>query len=156
MADFVLQDCDGQEVAFRDLLSRADLVLFNVGAGWCQPCIVESRTLEADVFQPLCKRGLAVVQVLFEDAEARPATRFFCKSWRDNFGLTFPVLADPLFITRDYFQDTAAQTPLNLLVDGDGRIVYREVGTSAEGLAETIEAHLGSAKTSRAAIERDK
>lgn len=141
-ADFELEDCDGEAVAFHDVLAGAELVLFNVGAGWCAPCIEETRTLQADVFAPRCGGGLAVVQVLFEDANARPATQFFCREWRDAHGLGFPVLRDPLFTTERFFEDAQTQTPLNLLIDRTGRVVYREVGTAGEGLIEAIDAHL--------------
>ena len=142
--DFELADCSDQTVRFGDVLAGAELVLLNVGAGWCQPCVEETRTLEAEVFGPFRGRGLAVVQVLFEDALARPATGFFCREWSENFGLTFPVLRDPLFLTGRFFDDAQAQTPLNLLVTPDGRIVARDVGGAAPGeLVRLVEMHLG-------------
>ncbi len=142
MEDFTLEDCEGNPVRFGDVLAGAELVLFNVGAGWCAPCVEETLRLEDEVFRRYCGQGLAVVQVLFEDADARPATGFFCKAWQAQYRLTFPVVKDPLFSVERFFEDAATQTPLNLLVDGEGRILWREVGTAAEGLAAEIEARL--------------
>lgn len=138
-ADFTLEDCDGTAVSFAQLLSNARLVLFNVGAGWCQPCIEETERMEAEIFRPFCGRGLRVVQVLFQDQDSGPATSLFCGQWRDANGLSFPVLKDPLFTTSTYFQDPASQTPLNMLVDQDARIIYREVGTPGADLPQRID-----------------
>lgn len=126
--DFELEDCDGEPVRFSDLMADAELVMFNVGAGWCKPCIDESETLDCDIFVPFCGRGLRVVQVLFQKEDGLPATKLFCKQWRERFGLSFPVVVDPTFATAKYFQDPSSQTPLTLLVDKEGTIVFREVG----------------------------
>lgn len=136
-ADFSLDDCDGNPVSFSNVLAGAELVLFNVGAGWCQPCIEESRVLDDEVFRPFCGRGLRVVQVLFQDEESGPATKLFCRQWRQEFGLSFPVLVDPLFVTESYFD--AAQTPLNMLVDPSGVIRFRQTGTVPADLTERID-----------------
>ena len=140
--DFELSDCDGERVSLSQVVSQSGLTLLNVGAGWCAPCIEETRTMEAEVFQRFCGRGLRIVQVLFEDRDLEPASSVFCQGWRDRYGLTFPVLRDPLFVTQRLFDDHATQTPLNLLIDSDGVIVYREVGTAAVGLDAAIQAHL--------------
>ena len=118
---------------------QQQLVLFNVGAGWCQPCIEESETLDADIFRPFCQRGLRVVQVVYQDEDSAPATSLFCTNWRERFSLSFPVLKDPLFITQTYFQDPSSQTPLSLLVDNDGVIRFREVGTPSGDLNTRID-----------------
>lgn len=136
-AEFDLEDCDGNPLAFGDVLSEAELVLVSVGAGWCQPCIEESETLEAEIHAPFCARGLRVVQVLFQDAESLPATKLFCREWRERFGLRFPVVVDPLFTFEQYFE--SAQTPLNLLVDRDGVIRFRSTGVVPQDLPDRID-----------------
>ena len=125
-SDFQLEDCEGNLIQFGDILANSELVLFNVSAGWCRSCVDETRTLEEEVFNNFCGRGLKIVQVLFQDEQARPATKLFCSQWRDTFGLTFPVLVDPLFITEKYLE--SSQTPLNLLIDKEGVIRYRTTG----------------------------
>jgi peroxiredoxin len=135
--DFSLKDCDGNEIQFADILAQAELVLFNVGAGWCQPCIEETEKLEAEIHRPFCERGLRVVQVLFQDEDGELPTTLFCKEWRDTYGLNFPVLLDPLFSTEAYFE--AAQTPLNLLIDKEGRIVFRATGEAPADLPARID-----------------
>lgn len=140
IAEFSLEDCDGNRVAFGDVLSEADLVLVTVGAGWCIPCIEESMTLEAETFEPFCARGLRIIDILFQDDQSNPATKLFCGQWRAQFGFSFPVLVDPLFTLEPYFGGPAStQTPLNLLVDRQGVIRWRTTGTAPADLNEQIE-----------------
>jgi len=136
---FTLEDCDGDPVDFGDILAQADLVLFNIGAGWCQPCVEESQTLDREIFREFCPRGLRVVQVLFQDEQSRPATGLFCDNWRNSFGLSFPVLKDPLFTTAGHFESVQSQTPVNLLVGPDGTILFKETGTPGNDLPERID-----------------
>ncbi len=125
---FTLPDGDGTDVAFSDVLGDAQLVLLNIGSGWCQPCIDETEHLENDVYRKHCAAGLRVVQVLYQDEQSRPPPKLFVRQWRDRFGLTFPVLQDALFETEKFFSSAASQTPLNLLVDRAGVIRYRRAG----------------------------
>jgi peroxiredoxin len=138
-ADFTLERCDGTKLKFSTVLANSELVWFNVGAGWCQPCIEETPALE-ESFAKECGRGLRVVQVLFEDARADPATKLFCEQWQSEFDLTFPVLVDPLFITSEYFESVS--TPLNMLIDSSGTIVFRETGTIPTDIDQRIDALL--------------
>jgi len=141
--NFSLADCDGNEVWFDQLLMDAEAVLFNVGAGWCAPCVEETETIDPLIFQPLCGRGLRVVQVLYQDQDSAPATSLFCKRWRSKFGLSFPVLKDPQFLTRTFFEEApASQTPLNLLIDKQGTIIERWVAAPPANLDQIISSHL--------------
>jgi len=135
--DFSLEDCDGNPVSFGEVLGGAELVLFNVGAGWCQPCKAETAQLEPRFHEPYCDDGLRIVQILFQDAQGLPATKFFCRQWRDEYGLTFPVLVDPLFTMESLL--SLGQTPLNLLIDRDGVIRYRSVGQEPANLHLVID-----------------
>lgn len=137
--NITLDDCDGNPVSFGDILSESELVLFNIGAGWCAPCIEESAKLDATVFRPHCGRGLRVVQVLFEDDRSRPATKFFCNEWKNRYTLSFPVVVDPLFKTEKYFSSVQSQTPVNFLIDSAGTIVFKETGTPAADLPQRID-----------------
>jgi peroxiredoxin len=144
IADFEtsITDCDGNSISLYDVISQSELTLFNVGAGWCEPCVEESQTIDAEIFREFCPRGLRVVQVLFQDEESRPATKLFCDEWRNRFSLSFPVAVDPLFTTMEYFDSVTSQTPLNFLVDRTGKIVFKETGTPAEDLPDRIDARL--------------
>ncbi len=135
-ADFELNDCDGKSVRFGDILGDASVVLFNVGAGWCKPCLDEAEILESQVYRPHCASGLRVVQVLKSDDDDGPATTTFCSKWRDRWGMTFPVLIDPLFETSRYVD--ASGFPLNMLVDHTGVIRYVHTGDVPSDLNQRI------------------
>jgi peroxiredoxin len=139
--DFSFEDCDLNPVRFGDVLSQSSLTLFNVGAGWCEPCIEETEDLDATIFREYCDDGLRVVQVLFQNERNERADAVFCEQWKERYGLSFPVLIDPLFETNKFFD--SAQTPLNILVNPQGEIVYFETGTPAFDLPEQIEGLLG-------------
>lgn len=132
-----LDDCDGEPVDVGEILAQSQLTLFNVGAGWCEPCVEETATLDEDIFRAFCGRGLRVVQVLFEDDQSSAATKLFCGEWRERYSLSFPVLVDPLFTTQRYFE--RAQTPVNFLIDPSGEILYKETGTPAADLPQRID-----------------
>lgn len=142
LESLTLDDCDGRPISFQNILNGSQLMLLNVAAGWCGPCIEETQGLEEEIFQAFCGRGLHVVQVVFEDGLARPATSLFCGQWRDRYGLTFPVLRDPIFRTEALFENRLVQTPLNLLIDSEGIIIYRSMGEVDENLARVIDEEL--------------
>jgi thiol-disulfide isomerase/thioredoxin len=139
-----LKDCDNEPVHFLDVFASARLVLLNVGAGWCTPCEAENERIVEDIHDPFCGRGLRIVEVLFQDADAGPETSLHCREWRDRFGLTFPVLKDPTFKTMAYFEG-GSQTPLNLLIDRAGVIRFRETAIAPPGLDAVIDALLRQA-----------
>ena len=140
--DIELDDCDGNKVRFGDVLAQSELTLFNIGAGWCQPCVDETEALDAEIFRASCGQGLRVIQVLFQDQDAEPATKLFCSEWREQFSLSFPVLVDPLFATQKYFQSVESQTPINYLIDPTGTIRFKQTGTPAADLPQRIQALL--------------
>ncbi len=147
LIDFSLDDCDGNPWKMSDAVRSAELTLINVGAGWCRPCREETEVLEEQVHAHFCGRGLRVVQVLYQDNNVTPATPTFCRGWREEFELEFPVLIDPAFTRSRWFEDELAQTPLNLLVDAEGRVLERFVGDSGiDVLIDAIENHLPPAQ----------
>lgn len=142
LADFSFSDCDGAPVRFGDVLAGAELVLINIGAGWCTECVREAPILEPRFHAPYCARGFRIVQILTEDASFTPATRLFCRNWRDNNGMRFPVLVDPLEETLPIFGDGGL--PVNLLVDSSGRILLRKHAEIPADLEQRIDAALAA------------
>lgn len=140
--DAVLQDCDGNPVALRDVMCGYNLTLIDIGAGWCQPCIEAAEKLEEEIVAPFQGQGLQVISVLFQNEAGQPANTQFCKQWRDNFGLTTPVLIDPTFVLEPYFDANQQAAPVNMLIDADSRIVFVKAGTPATDLDQTIATEL--------------
>jgi peroxiredoxin len=137
LQDFEVPDCDGEMISFSSVLSGAEAVLVNFGAGWCTECIAEAPVLETEIHAIYEPRGLRVMQVLLQDANIAPITRLECRRWRDRFSLSFPVLADTLQETGAIVGDEGV--PLNLLVDDEGVIRMRVHGALPEDLGEQIE-----------------
>ena len=120
-------------------------IVFHRG-GWAAPMhINEKHPLHLERWECFeCKDWFAADTVAIitplQDEEGGRPTKFFCRQWRDRFELTIPVLIDQTFTTETYFD--AAQTPLNLLIDSDGIIRYRQTGVAPHDLAEQIESLL--------------
>jgi len=84
--------------------------------------------------------GVAVVQVLFQDAQGQPATTLFCETWVQTFDLTLPVFVDPPGNSLVYFDQ--AVTPLNLIIDGRGRVLWSMVGSVPPDLETVLRSFL--------------
>ncbi len=136
--DVDLSDCDGVRGTLAAVRCRNALTIVSIGAGWCAPCVQETPELQA-AHQELAGEGIGVAQIVFQDAQAAPATTAYCKKWVDTFDLTFPVFVDPPGNTLEYFD--SAVTPLNLMLDARGRVLWSEVGKVPEdliGLARSL------------------
>ncbi len=140
--DFVLEDCDGNPVHFADVLAGARAVLINVGAGWCTECKAEAPMLESGYFRKYCERGFRIVQVLFQDENVNPVTKLFCKQWRKQFGMTFPVLVDPTSSLVEPLIADGGSVPVNIILDSNGVVLSRVHGNIPESLGDEIGPHL--------------
>jgi thiol-disulfide isomerase/thioredoxin len=134
--DVQLTACDGKKQSFDAIRCEARLTLLSIGAGWCAPCKEETPDLQV-VHDTLSADGVQVVQVMFEDAGASPATTLFCQSWVDSYELTIPVFVDPAGNTLDWFDE--AVVPLNLAVDRDGKVLWALSGTIPPDLLGTLQ-----------------
>lgn len=142
-ANIELKDCDGNKVLLGDLMCGHKLTLIDISAGWCSPCADQASTLDSEIYEPFRDSGLQVISILFEDAKTFPANATFCKQWTSDFGLTSPVLYDPVFQKLSaYFADVSSSTPVNLLVDDSFTIIYKRSGEVPKDLSQTIAAEL--------------
>jgi hypothetical protein len=143
-----LINCEGEFIELADFFCKRDddygdynrAILITIGAGWCEPCKEETETLMPDVYEPLHDQGLEIVQVIFEDNDADPPTRSFCREWRDELFsdvLEFPVLLDQTFSWADaYLLDIQAATPVTMLVDANGNIRWKVEGQDPDDTFE--------------------
>ena len=77
------------------------------------------------------------MQILVQDPQRRAISPSQCNTWVNRYGLSFPVLMDPQFITQPFVP--MAAFPGNVIVDRRGRIRWREYG-SERGLVSIREA----------------
>lgn len=108
----------------RGSLSLADLrgrvVLVNFWATWCKPCTSEMPAMER-LYASLADQGFELLAVSIDDETAE------ARDFASRFGLSFPILHD-----RDqavYKQYQTMGVPESLLIDVDGRVVERYVGS---------------------------
>lgn len=102
---------------------RGKVVLLNIWATWCTPCIVEMPTMEA-LHREFRNSDLRVVAVSIDQPQTEDAIRRFVK----ELGLTFDVLHDPEGdITREY---QATGYPETFVIGRDGVIRKKVIGAT--------------------------
>ena len=113
------------------------LTIIMISAMWCIPCQNEAMQVERELVQRYAGRGVRFVQILVQDPQRRAISPSQCNNWVNRYGLSFPVLMDPQFITQPFVP--MAAFPGNVIVDRRGRIRWREYG-SERGLVSIREA----------------
>jgi cytochrome c biogenesis protein CcmG, thiol:disulfide interchange protein DsbE len=114
---------DAQAVKRRLEDYRGKVVLLNIWATWCTPCIVEMPTLEA-LHREFRDTDLRIIAVSIDQPRTENAIREFVK----ELGLTFEVLHDPEGdITRDY---QATGYPETFVIGRDGVIRKKVIGAA--------------------------
>jgi len=122
---------DGQPVSLRDLRGR--VVVLNVWATWCAPCVQEMPALER-LHRALAPEGLAVIGVnvdaaptLLEGAGLRLEDRV--AAFVEELGLTFPIWLDSERAIEKAYRITGL--PTTFVIDRNGRIVRQDRGAVA-------------------------
>ena len=78
---------------------------------------------------------------LFQDADFRPADAQYAANWRDQYGLSFFVVADPQFVLGAYYDERL--TPMLMLVDLNTMEIIRvTTGWDASTTEAIIQARL--------------
>lgn len=119
---------------------RGRVVVLNVWATWCAPCIREMPALQR-IHEKLADRGLSVVAVSVDVAAAGADEEV--RAFVDRFDLTFTVLRDASGRIEDAFG--VAGLPTTFIIDRDGRIQRKILGAREwddPALAEELEALL--------------
>ncbi len=139
---FALNQCDGTPYEFlNEEFCDSSLTIVSIAAGWCAPCIAESRQLKAEITDRYEGRGVRLIQILTQTEDFSAPDEAYCAGWVERFGLENIELIDPAQTTNRYFPDGAL--PSTLIVGRDGVIKFRENGAS-DGLT-----------TLRAAVEAE-
>ena len=136
--DFRLEALDGRQVSVSDF--KGKVVLANLWATWCPPCVRETPRL-VRLAEQYKAQGLVVlgINTTYQDDRAKVAA--FVREHK----ISYPVLLD----TKDEFgQAYAARLlPTSYLIDQEGRIVQIKVGEIDEAqLGAQVQALLKSGK----------
>ena len=116
--DFTFPGLDGKMVSLTDL--RGKVVLLNIWATWCAPCVEEMPSMEK-LYQALKDEGLEILAVSIDET-GTDAVRPFMKKHR----LSFPALIDINGIINNLYQTTGV--PESFIIDKQGIIVDKVVG----------------------------
>jgi thiol-disulfide isomerase/thioredoxin len=126
---------------------RGQVVLVNVWATWCPPCVMELPSMQR-VYERYADQGLTIVAVAVDSfpGVVRPDGRVdgVVSQFADRLGLDFPIALDPTGGTEALLG--VGYLPTTFLVDRGGRIRVREVGGrhwDRSPYMEKIEALLG-------------
>jgi thiol-disulfide isomerase/thioredoxin len=128
---FGLTACNrqGDEATWRfdqpDFFS-SNVTVVTVSAGWCVPCQMEARQIEAEIVRRYEGMGVRIVMVLVQDANYRAITPSFCNTWVARYGLSIPVLVDPTNTLGVY--NRLGAFPVTLVVDRNARLRSVEYG----------------------------
>ena len=100
---------------------KGKVIVLNIWATWCQPCVVEMPTIER-LRRQVPDSDLKVVAVSIDDFVGSDSVRAF----GNNLGLTFEILLDSLHhIDRDYLTTGYPET---FVIARDGTIRKKWIG----------------------------
>ncbi len=120
----------GGAVALSD--HKGKLVLVNVWATWCPPCIEELPSLQR-LYARMKGRGepFEILAVSIDALGADAVQKFV-----DRFGLTFPILLDPRGRIKKLYRTTGV--PETFVIGRDGRLVEKVIGSRTWDSPEAV------------------
>ena len=116
--DFTLPGLDGQTVSLADY--RGKVVLLNIWATWCPPCVEEMPSMEK-LYQELKAESFEILAVSMDISGAQAVLPFMKKH-----KLNFPALTDTEGALKSLYQTTGV--PESFVIDKDGIILEKVIG----------------------------
>ncbi len=122
--EIALQDLDGKSYRLQDF--RGKVVWLNFWGLRCAPCLREMPALQR-IYEEYRSEGLVLLGIDVDGVDAE----FVRKQMEGRpdlkkLGVTFPILADPEFLSIDAYGLMGA--PLNVMIDKKGVIRFRHEG----------------------------
>jgi thiol-disulfide isomerase/thioredoxin len=111
------------------------VLLISSGAAWCTACIEEQPKLQ-EFYDEYNSQGLEILEVIFQDIEANPGTAADAQAWIDEFGVSYPVVADGE-AQFDQYQDPSL-APLIMLIELDTMTILKKSSGFQESLFEAL------------------
>ncbi len=139
MPAYTAQTVEGKSF---DLASEhGNVVLLNLWATWCPPCRYEIPELQKmhDQYAP---QGFKVIGVSLDDSGAAGVKQFV-----SEHKMTYPILLDPEGKLANVLQTSVI--PASVLIDRNGRIVWKQFGAIETGdatLKQALDAALAEKK----------
>ncbi len=115
---FTLPDLDGNLVNLAD--HTGNVVLLNIWATWCPPCVEEMPSMEK-LHLALKGERFKILAVSIDASGAKVVDPFMKKH-----KLTFPALIDAKATLKNLYRTTGV--PESFIIDGNGTIVEKVIG----------------------------
>jgi peroxiredoxin len=135
--NFTLPDLDGKMVSLAD--HRGQVVLLNIWATWCAPCVAEMPSMEK-LHRELKDEKFVILAVSVDESGA-DAVRPFMKKHR----LSFPALIDNAGTLKSLYRTTGV--PESFIIDKGGNIIEKVIGPrdwAAAGAIGYFRSQIGS------------
>ncbi len=130
MPEYSAMNLDGTKF---DLAARRDkVVLLNVWATWCGPCVYEIPELQR-IHDQYASRGFEVVGVSVDESGVEAVKQFV-----DDQKMRYPVALDPQGQLANLLQTSVL--PTSVLVDRGGKVVWKKYGAILENDQELKQA----------------
>jgi peroxiredoxin len=126
--NFRLPDLAGKITSLADY--KGHVVLLNIWATWCAPCVAEMPSMEK-LHQELKDEKFVILAVSIDESGAE-VVRPFMKKHK----LSFPALIDSSGTLRNLYQTTGV--PESFIIDKQGRIVEEVIGPRDWAAGEAI------------------
>ena len=127
--NFTLSDVNGTRVSLADF--RGKVVLLNIWATWCLPCVEEMPSMEK-LHHEMGGEDFIIVAVSIDGTGAEKVVPFVKKH-----GLSFTVLVDRKATVKSLFQVTGV--PESIIIDKDGIILEKVIGARNWAAAEILD-----------------
>lgn len=109
--DFELVDLEGNKHRLSDY--KGEGVFLNFWGSWCGPCKTEMPYME-NQYREFEDKGVHILAINLKD------TRLKAETFRDQYGLTFPIARDPDESVRQVYN--VLPLPTTILINKDGII----------------------------------
>jgi thiol-disulfide isomerase/thioredoxin len=124
--DVLFMDLDGKEFQLSEL--RGKVVMINLFASWCAPCILETPHL-VDFFNEH-QDDMIIVGLNF--GERRSAV----EAYRDQFEVNYPLIHDPDGAIGEVYRGLGL--PTSWFIDGEGVVRYVHAGPMTPDFIQRI------------------
>jgi len=116
--NFTFPGLDGRMVSLSDY--RGHIVLVNVWATWCPPCVDEMPSMER-LYQALKGEKFEILAVSIDSLGTEAVAPFM-----KQYNLSFPALMDPAGTIKNLYQTTGV--PESFIIDQDGILIQKIIG----------------------------
>ena len=126
---FEIENLAGGNAGLADY--KGKIVLLNFWATWCMPCRAEMPGMET-LWQKYKEQGLVIAAVSVDEG-----SRGRIETFSKLLDLSFPILLDPESEVSDQYK--VSNMPTSFLIDRNGKIISRIVGTEEWTSPEAIQ-----------------